>query len=290
MTVYNLGSINADLFYQLDHLPMAGETLAAKSFTRGLGGKGANQSVAAALAGSEIVHIGAVGSDGQWAIDRMAGFGVRTDVISIIGDETGHAVINVDAEGENTIIISAGANGLQDSALISKALSGAVAGDILLLQNETNRQAEAAKMASELGLKVIYSAAPFSVESVRAVIPYVSLLVMNEVESQQLSAALETELTDVPVPAILVTKGGDGAEHMDLNSDTTIKVLAPKVEVADTTGAGDTFAGYFAAGLDQGLDIADAMTLATRASALKVTRHGTADAIPSRAEVDAFEV
>jgi len=288
MTIYNLGSINADHFYQVPHLPQPGETLAADAFSTGLGGKGINQSVAAALAGSKVVHIGAVGPDGQWAVDLIAGFGIETQHIQRVETPTGHAIINVDTGGENAIVIYSGANNCQSVAQIEQILARAEKGDILLLQNETTLQAEAAKIAHDRGLKVIYSAAPFSVEAVRNVMEYVTILMMNQIESEQLCAGLETDLALLPVPEIIVTKGSNGAMWLQPETGKTSYTPSFPVKPVDTTAAGDTFAGYVAAGLDQGMNVQDAMRRASAAAALKVTRKGTADVIPSADEVDNF--
>lgn len=288
MTLFNLGSINADHIYDVPNLPRPGETLSANSFETGLGGKGINQSVAAALAGSKVVHIGAVGPDGGWAVDKVSSSGIEARFISRVETPTGHAIVNVDQSGENAIVIFSGANNCQNIDQIDAALESAVTGDILLLQNETNLQAHAAQIGHDRGLKVIYSAAPFSVEAVNRVIENVTILMMNKVESEQLCAGLETDLADLAVPEIIVTKGADGADWLRPATGETVHAASFAVTPVDTTAAGDTFAGYFAAGLDQGLSVQDAMTLGSAAAALKVTRKGTADAIPLRAEVDAF--
>lgn len=282
MAIFTVGSINADFFYYVDHLPAPGETLAAHGYVRGLGGKGANQSIAAALAGSDVTHIGAVGADGVWAIEAMAARGVTVDKIRTSETATGNAMIVVDANGENIITLYPGANtGLGPDEL--GALSGAQPGDILLLQNEVNLSAEAAKAASARGLKVLYSAAPFEVAAVEAVLPHIDMLLLNAVEHAQLTETLGA----VSVPEVLITKGSDGADL--ISAEAVIHVEAVAVEPVDTTGAGDCFAGYFAAGLDQGLGAKAALELAAKAAGLKVTRRGTSDAFPSRAEVNAFK-
>ena len=288
MTVYNLGSINADHIYTVSHLPKPGETLSADDFKIGLGGKGTNQSVAAARAGSDVIHIGAIGADGQWVKDRVSEYGVDTQFINTIDVPTGHAIINVDRDGENAIVIFSGANLLQDPQQIKEALGSAKAGDILLLQNETSHQVEAAKIAADKAMIVIYSAAPFSVEAVKSVLCYTTILVMNKVESEQLCAGLETELIELPVKDILVTKGADGVDWISTQTGKTQHVSSIPVSAVDTTAAGDTFAGYFAAGVDQGMDIKIAMQLGSVAAGLKVTRKGTADAIPMRVDVNEF--
>ena len=288
MAVYNLGSINADHIYTVSHLPKPGETLSADDFKIGLGGKGTNQSVAAARAGSDVIHIGAIGADGQWAKDRISEYGVDTQFVNMVDVPTGHAIINVDRDGENAIVIFSGANLMQDPHQIKEALINAKAGDILLLQNETSHQVEAAKIAADKAMIVIYSAAPFSVEAVKSVLCYTTILVMNKVESEQLCAGLETELIELPVKDILVTKGADGVDWISTQTGKTQHVSSIPVSAVDTTAAGDTFAGYFAAGVDQGMDIKIAMQLGSVAAGLKVTRKGTADAIPMRVDVNEF--
>ncbi|WP_422075621.1 ribokinase [Tranquillimonas rosea] len=287
MTIWNFGSINADCVYAVPHAPAPGETIAARALTHGLGGKGANQSVAAARAGATVHHIGGVGPDGQWAVDRLAAAGVDTAHVHPGDMPTGHAIITVADDGENTIVIFAGANAATSPARIAEALSGAAPDDLLLLQNETTCQVEAARIADEKGLRVVYSAAPFDAEAVRAVMPYVHLLVMNEGEAAALTAALGRDLVDLDVPAILVTRGADGADWITPGTGERVSVPAPRVSPVDTTGAGDTFTGYLAAGLDAGHPPAEAMALAAAAAALQVQRPGAADAIPSRDEVDA---
>ncbi|MDQ7072205.1 MAG: ribokinase [Rhodobacterales bacterium] len=286
--IYNLGSINIDYFYQVPHLPLPGETLAATDHSVGLGGKGANQSVAIARAGVAIKHIGAIGDDGEWTVERLASYGVDTTHISKSTLPTAHAIINVDPAGENAIVIYSGASGAQDPARINAALSNTSQNDILILQNETSHQETAARIAHDNGAMVVYSAAPFDMGAVRAVLPYITLLIVNEVEAAQLSAALDMPLTDIPVPRILITKGAQGAEWHDLQNGDFTRMDAFKVTPVDTTGAGDTFAGYVVAGLSEGMTPAKAMRLAAAASAIKVTHAGTADAIPARSEVDDF--
>lgn len=288
MTIFNLGSINADYFYDVPHLPKPGETLAATGFRKGLGGKGANQSVAAARAGSSVVHIGAVGKDGRWAVERIKEFGVNVTNIATVNAPTGHAIINIDEQAENAIVIYQGANVAQDKARILSALTGAKRNDILLLQNETSLQGFAAAKATELGMRVFYSAAPFSVKSVVEVLPFLSILALNEIEAEQLCAGLETNLADLPVPNLLVTKGGEGSEWLSQTAGDRVKTRAFDVVPVDTTGAGDTFAGYLAAGIDQAMGIEKALELASAAAAIKVTRQGTADAIPCLVDVEEF--
>ncbi|MBP0483301.1 ribokinase [Sagittula salina] len=286
--IYNLGSINADLFYALPHLPQPGETLASQSFSRGLGGKGANMSVAAARAGARCAHIGAVGADGAWAVQRLMEYGVDTRLIRTSEEATGHALILVDAAGENAIVLFPGANRALSEMDLALALSEATAADIFLCQNETNLQLEGAERASALGMRVAYAAAPFDAEAVRAVLPLLDLLVLNEVEARQLEAATGRAADTLPVRDVVITLGAKGCRWHNTDTGATQDFAAPKVTPVDTTGAGDTFTGYLLAGLDRGMPMAQAIGLAQKAGALMVTRHGTADVIPDLKEVQAF--
>ena len=288
MTVFNLGSINADHVYNVPHLPGAGETLAAHSMQTGLGGKGANMSVAVARAGSHVAHIGAVGGDGLWARDRLMEYGVDTRHIALSSAPTGHAIINVDQAGENAITLLAGANFDIEEPAIEQALSIGKVGDIFVTQNETNAQEFAAKLGSKLGFRVCYAAAPFDAGAVKAVLPYLDFLILNEVEAQQLEAALGQSIEQLDVADIVITLGGKGARWINKADSVDQQFDALKVTPIDTTGAGDTFTGYVLSALDRGLSMGQAISLATRAAALMVTRLGTADVIPDLKEVEEF--
>lgn len=286
MTLYNLGSINLDHFYQVAHLPAPGETILAENHSTGLGGKGANISVAAAQAGADVVHIGAVGPEGTWATTRLRALGVTTDHIAKVDAPTAHAIINVDPAGENAITVFPGANMKQSLNRLESALSGAAPGDMLLLQNETNAAPEAARLAREKGLKVLYAAAPFEPKATAALLPLTDILVLNAVEFAQLKAATGLNPDALGPDTVIVTEGARGGSAITTAGE--IRFAAFPAEALDTTGAGDTFTGYLAAALHEGQQLESALRLAAAASALKVTKKGTADAIPSRAEVEAF--
>lgn len=283
MTVFNLGSINADYTYQVPHLPQPSETLAASSMTRGLGGKGANMSVACARAAGRVFHIGAIGEDGAWATDRLLEYGVDTRHISTLEVPTGHAIISVDPEGENSILILPGANTEITEKMIAAAICEGGPQDWLLMQNETNGLKEAADMAKQVGMKIAYAAAPFVAKDAAEIAPLADLLVLNEIEAQQLQDEMNTTLSDLPIADIIVTKGGKGcAWH---HGDEVTEFPSYPAEVVDTTGAGDTFTGYVLASLDRGMTIPQAIDLAQQAASLMVQRLGTADVIPDLKEV-----
>ncbi|TNC74290.1 ribokinase [Rubellimicrobium roseum] len=286
MTIWNLGSINADHVYALPHLPGPGETLAARSLTTGLGGKGANMSVACARAGGQIRHIGAVGAEGAWMVDRLRSYGVDTSAILTLDGASGHAIIAVDDAAENMILVFPGTNRRIPRAHIDATLAAAKAGDLFLTQNETNHQVEAAFSAKLRGLRVAYAAAPFDAAAVQAILPHADLLLLNEVEAEQLRQATGQGPASLGLSDVIVTLGAEGSVW--LHGGQEHRVPALRVTPVDTTGAGDTFTGYVLAGLDEGRPMPDALALATRASALKVTRPGAADAIPTRLEAEAF--
>lgn len=288
MTIWNLGSINADHVYAVDHILAPGETLAATGLTSGLGGKGANMSVACARAGARVGHIGAVGADGGWTVRRLTEYGVDTRWIVSVDQPTGNAIIALAKDGENSIIVLPGANRALPMDAIKAALAESEVGDWFLTQNETNLQAEAATLAREMGLKVGYAAAPFDSDAVASALPLIDFLILNEVEAAQLEAATGIAPEALGVTDVIVTLGADGARWFDGRTGTMQDFAAYQVTPVDTTGAGDTFTGYVLAALDRGMPMGQAIGLAMRAGALMVTRAGAADVIPDLAEVQSF--
>ena len=284
--IYNLGSINIDHIYRVPHFPAPGETLLSDRYSKGLGGKGANQSIAIARAGGQVVHIGAIGDDALWMRDMLAEAGADTAGIAVLKSATGHAIINVDAGGENNIVLYDGANTLVSEGQISAALATAKAGDWFLLQNEVNNGPFAAKLARAKGLKVAYVAAPFDADKVQKMLPFVDLLSVNEGEAAMVCEALGVSEDEIPVEKLLITRGSAGISYRDGASRYTQAAFA--VEAVDTTGAGDTFMGYFMAQLDGGKSPQEALRMAAAAAALKVTKKGTAEAIPLLEDVAGF--
>jgi ribokinase len=243
-------------------------------------------SVAAARAAAHVRHIGAVGPDGRWAVDRLLEYGVDTRHVLIGETPTGHAVIAVDPSGENSILIWPGANATIPDNHIEGALDAARPGDILLMQNETNGQGTATSLVRDRGLKIVYAAAPFDADAVAALLDRIDLLVLNAVEAAQLAAARACDIAALPVDHVIVTLGAEGVRHHDRPAGTVRDYPALPVTPVDTTGAGDTFTGYLVAGLDRGMPMGQALTQANRAAAIMVTRHGTADVIPDLKDLE----
>jgi ribokinase len=182
MTIYNFGSIVLDNFYRMPRIPVPGESVRANDVNFGLGGKGANQSIAARKAGSDVVHIGAIGFDGEHILNNLQKLKINTKHIYISSVKTGHANITIDPKGENAITFFAGANDDQALERISLGLESALPKDIFLLQNEVSLVPEAAKIARSKSMMVIYSAAPFSITHLESVYDFVDLIVVNETE------------------------------------------------------------------------------------------------------------
>ncbi|MSU89330.1 ribokinase [Rhodobacteraceae bacterium 2CG4] len=288
MTIFNVGSINWDRVLRVPRFPAPGETLSAVSVSTGLGGKGLNQSVAISAAQGSVVHVGAVGAGDEKVLRMIAASGVDCGAIAEVdGVETGSATILVDASGENLIVLDVGANAHLSDGAVAAALAGAGAGDWLLFQNETNQARFCAAEARRRGLKVAFSAAPFVAGTVAELLDHVDLLSVNEVELRQLEDAVGGADRLPAGVDLLVTRGAQGAEYRAAGGQV-VSVAAHDVTPVDTTGAGDTFLGYFLAALDAGDDVRAALELAGAAAALQIGRAGAAAAIPTRAEVARF--
>ncbi|MGC6411599.1 MAG: ribokinase [Candidatus Puniceispirillaceae bacterium] len=284
MTIYNLGSINLDYVYRLGHLVTPGETLSALDMTVGLGGKGANQSLALARAGAEIVHIGALGKADESWLTILEQDGVDCQHVAVLDGPSGHAIVMVDDEtAENQIILMAAANHEITSDQIDTALAKAGTGDWALAQNETTLVPAFFQKAKEKGLSIAYSAAPFVAEQTLRLLELTDLLVVNEGEAEALCAAAGQSAAGLGLPHLVITKGSAGADYIGLAGQFSL--AAPKVDAVDTTGAGDTFFGYLLAGINANMEIEQAVARAIEASALQVTRPGAAAAIPYQSEL-----
>lgn len=290
MKIFNLGSINIDHVYQVPHFVRPGETLGSVGYRRFAGGKGHNQSVALARAGVAPVHIGAVGADGDWLVTGLEKEGVDTRHILRGCGATGHAVIQVNAAGENAIVLHGGANqSLRPGDLETVLAEEGAEGDLLLLQLETNLAGEGMRMAAARGMRVVLNPAPLSPQVTELPLETVHLFVVNETEGRGLSGErepsgiLDRMAERFPGAATLLTLGERGAW---ISADGE-RCFAPALSVraVDTTAAGDTFLGYFLAAWTQGRPPAEALARATRAAALCVTRPGAADSIPRHTEI-----
>lgn len=283
MEIWNLGSVNIDRVYSLDHVVAPGETESASALAELPGGKGFNQSVALARAGARVHHVGAVGPDGAHLVSMLSELGVDTAHLATTAEPTGHAIIQVDKDGRNAIVVFAAANGTVSPDAVRAALAGAAPGDVLLCQNETSAVADAMREAKARGLRVVFNPSPFDAKIAALPLELVDLFLVNETEE----AGLLALGGPAAAAARVVTRGGDGCESLAPGRDP-VRVPAFRVKAVDTTAAGDTFTGYYLAALAAGLPEEAALRRACAAAAIAVTRPGAAPSVPAAAEVDAF--
>ncbi|MGB5965138.1 MAG: ribokinase [Sulfurimonadaceae bacterium] len=289
MKIINFGSINIDHVYAVDHFVRPGETLESESYSLFSGGKGANQSIALARAGAAVMHAGKVGPEGLWLKEKLRASGVGVTLVETVDAPTGHAVIAVNREGENAIIIHGGANRTFSGGDIDKVLKSAEAGDYLLLQNEINAVDKVLEKAKGKELTVVFNPAPMTDAVKEYPLERVDIFIVNETEGKALTgenepeAILDTLQKLYPKSRTVLTLGKAGVIYAD--SKKRISVPALQVKAVDTTGAGDTFIGYFLAELTRGSAIERCLQMGVKASALCVTRRGAADSIPELEEL-----
>lgn len=290
-----LGSANLDLIGTVSRIPHPGETVPGGDFSTAAGGKGANQALAARRAGAAVRMFAAVGSDAfaeEATAELRAGGVDMAAVRSVPGTATGVAMIFVDRAGENVIAILPGANGTMREADAEAALTGLQNGDILLLQQEIPQAAtaRALDLAKAQGVTSILNTAPF-LDTTPQLAAKASMVIANETEFALLAGddqpleALMRHWARARQQTIIVTLGPDGARAA--TPEAYISVPAHPVQPVDTVGAGDTFCGYLAAGLDAGLDLEAAMRRAAVAASLACLKPGAQPAIPLAAEVAA---
>lgn len=290
MKILNLGSCNIDYVYSLNNIVTAGETVSSKGMEIFPGGKGLNQSVALARAGAEVWHAGCIGSDGAMLMEVLSQSGVRLDYIKTVDQKNGHAIIQVNAHGENCIIIHEGSNGEVTPEYIDSVLEHFGEGDVLLLQNEVSSVDYAVEKAYEKGIAVMLNPSPIN-EKIKAIdFNKLTYLILNATEIKALSGcesyedSIKSLKSKYPQLKIMLTLGGDGCIYYD---DSAVFHPAQKVKAVDTTAAGDTFTGYFAAGIASGLSVYEILHRATVAAGISVSRKGAAPSIPTSSEVDA---
>jgi len=295
-TLINLGSLCVDNVYRVPHLTGAGETVASLSHHVFPGGKGLNQSLAAARAGARVRHVGCVGPDGDVLIAVLAEAGVDVSGIRQVADvASGHAVIQVDDGGANAIVIAGGANRCITDSDISRALHGATGADWLLLQNEINDLETVLAGAAELDLRVALNVAPADGREAGYDLSGVDLLIVNETEAAALAGdlglppdgALERLSIRWPASTLVLTLGRAGLIYR-LPGGPPLRMAAYPVRAVDETAAGDAFIGYALAGLLAGDPLDTALRRGSAAGALAVTREGAATAIPRADEVRAL--
>lgn len=289
MKILNFGSCNIDYVYSLDHIVKDGETETTHDLAFFPGGKGLNQSIAVAKAGGTVFHAGCIGEDGAFLAELLAQNGVDVSNLRTVGVKNGHAVIQVNAKGENAIFLYPGSNEQVDEAFIDAVLKDFGAGDILLLQNEISHVDYIVEQAYKRGMCIVLNPSPFNARIDRIQFQKLSYLVLNEVELCGISGCKDHEdglrylKQAYPWLKVILTLGDKGSIFVSGTQEW--RQAAFKVDTVDTTAAGDTFTGYFIAELSKGTPPAQILRLASAAAAVAVSRKGAASSIPSREEL-----
>lgn len=297
MGIVVLGSANVDVVIGLERIPAPGETVITKTSDRGRGGKGNNQAIAAARAGAPTGFIGAVGSDatGEFLLAGLSEAGIGTELVRRCEDVTsGTAYVMVDRHAENAIVVVAGANGrlTELTGAEHRALQQA---DVLLMQLEVPMRTvvDAARTTRAAGGYVMLNAAPYA-DLPDELVDNLDLLIVNEHEAALAAGVKEgarspDELADIitrRIPDVLITLGAEGS-MLARRGQQPVRIRAPKVQAVDTTAAGDTFVGAYAAATVRGLDEHGCLQFASSAAALAVQRPGAVASIPHLADIDA---
>ena len=295
MKVLNFGSLNLDYVYRVEHFVQPGETLSALSQAVNPGGKGLNQSIALARAGAEVYHAGCLGVGGESLGKLLRDNSVDTTYLFSTDELQGNAVIQVEPNGQNCILLFGGSNQCITSGQVDKTLAAFSEGDYLVLQNEVNDLPMIVEKAWERGMKIVLNPSPYNEKLSAVDFGKLSWLLVNEVEAAQLSGSDDPEEAwrvlheAYPHLSVLITLGSAGsvANRVESGEVETARQEAFRVRAVDTTAAGDIFTGFFIGALLEGKALSECMRRASMAAALGVTRPGAAGSIPSRDEVEA---
>lgn len=287
MRILVFGSLNIDRRYIVDHFVQPGETLSSLSVGTFSGGKGLNQAIACKKAGSDVYMAGKIGADGAFLLAELKDADVSTKHVFIDeGMMSGHAIIQVDKNGQNCIITYGGINRALTKDEIDETLADFSAGDIILMQNEINAMDYIIDQAYTKGMLVALNPSPIDDSLLNSDLSKVTYFIMNEVEAARISGtadvyeALEILRNKYPHSKIVITMGSDGSMFFD--GEKIYRHGIYSVKAVDTTAAGDTFTGYFLNGLLEGMQPLEIMSMAAKASAIAVSLPGAADSIPTK--------
>lgn len=289
MKILNFGSCNIDYVYRLDHIVNGGETEHSERLDIFPGGKGLNQSVALARAGAPVFHAAVFGNDGGFLSDILKSNGADVSLSKTVNEKNGHAIIQVNNEAENAIIVYPGTNHLIDKKYVDEVLAHFESGDFIVLQNEISELEYIIDKAFELGMRVILNPSPIRENLKNIDLNKLYCLIMNECEAQEIlggetaEQCLEKAENELPETAVVITLGKRGSVYSD--GKGRVAQAAYEVRAVDTTAAGDTFTGYFVAGLLRNEPIREILRQSAAASAIAVSRNGAAPSIPLLAEV-----
>ena len=290
MKVLCFGSLNIDYTYSVDHFVMKGETLFANDLKNYCGGKGLNQATSLAKAGLDTYMAGAIGKEGAFLVEELNKFNVNTDYVKVLDTiNSGHAIIQNDKSGDNCIMVYHGANYEITNEQVDEVLSNFNENDVMVLQNEINNMAYIITEAHKKGIYIVLNPSPLTEELLAYPLDLVDLFVVNEVEAAQLLQSNENPVMLIPqlqkrLNTCVLTLGEKGSVF--ISKEDIIYQDAYKVDTVDTTGAGDTFMGYFLAYFLNHKSVREALEIASKASAIAVTRKGASVAIPYKEEVE----
>ena len=284
-----IGSISIDHVFRVDHIVKPKETISSRSMNRFLGGKGLNQAVALSKAYPEVKLVANISDKDQVLLQEITAMGVDASWIDCIEGNTGSTFIQVDQTGQNCIVLDPGVNHHFEKEHLDEMLSRLEEGDLIVLQNEINDLDYLIKAAKFKGLLVAFNPSPYHFKVLDLPLLQVDFLIFNEIEGRALShfsepdKILSTLHRRYPNTTLVLTLGELGV--MAQQGNTTYELAGLKVNVTDTTGAGDGFTGYFLAALQNGFDVFEALEMANVAGALTVTKVGASSSIPSIQEV-----
>lgn len=292
-----VGSSNTDMVIKTNHFPAPGETILGGKFLMNAGGKGANQAVAAARLGGSVTFVGKIGDDifGKQAVRQLKEEGINVDFVAVDAENpSGVALITVDQNGENSIVVASGANGTLVPADFDKATAELNESEFVLMQLEIPIPTVEyiARIAARQQKKVILNPAPATALS-NELFRNLFLITPNETEAELLTGIKVTDeqtalkaatvLHEKGVEMVIITLGAAGAFLLSGEKSELIK--APEVVAVDTTAAGDTFNGALAVALAEGKTIREAIAFANRAAGISVTRIGAQASVPYRDEI-----
>ncbi|MEG0377166.1 MAG: ribokinase [Eubacterium sp.] len=290
--IINFGSLNIDYVYSMKKIVKPGETLSSKNLNVFPGGKGLNQSVALARAGACVKHAGFVEmGDASFLMDILEESGVDISLMKSVTETNGHAIIQVEESGENCILLYGGTNRLIDEHYVKNVSQYVKPGDLILFQNETSAIAEMMYCAKEKGARIALNPSPMDEDCLALPLELVDIFILNEIEGERLTGEQKPDnimngmRKRFAGAKIVLTLGSEGSMFSDKEYGFTYS--AEKCdEIVDTTAAGDTFTGYYLAGIEAGLDDKAAIARATKAAAICITRMGAAPSIPQKDEVE----
>ena len=292
MAIVNFGSLNLDHVYQMPHFVAPGETLSAGDYQIYCGGKGLNQSVAAAMAGGGVRHAGMIGREGEMLLEMLQRSGADINLIGRSGMPQGHAMIQVSETGENCIILYHGSNFDVSKEYIDTVFKQISSGTYIMLQNEISNLEYIIECAAKKGCHIVLNPSPYEKHLAKLDLRKLSWLILNEIEAEEMFGTQDVDAIrnavkeKAPDLGVVLTLGSSGSVCI-CRGEVISQGIFPVCAV-DTTAAGDTFTGYFVTALDEGKTLREAMQLASAASAIAVTRKGAAPSIPGRAEVEDF--